>query len=69
METSQSLMVLSVLPETRVWPSGLKEMEVTASVWPVRVRSVLPVEIWHPLLCQRRDAGGSESGAVGSEGE
>src|ERR1039458_5933997 len=36
---SQSLMVWSRLPETRVRPLGLKATELTESEWPVRVRS------------------------------
>src|SRR4051812_41959743 len=40
--TSQSLIVLSPLPEARVLPSGLNTTDLTESVCPLRVASSLP---------------------------
>jgi hypothetical protein len=49
---SHSLIVLSAEPEpeARSRPSGLNATEMTLSVWPVRVRTRLPVATSHSLI-------------------
>ena len=68
MATSQSLSVLSLLPEASVLPSGLKATALTELLWPSRVAS----SFWRgdiPELEGVVATAGGEGLAIGTEGD